>query len=63
MLGQQNTATAGAAVTGIRGDVYATKDVEVQASTGTINANKFNVQQSATMQYNSDLKCIEFVFL
>ncbi len=63
VLGAQSADSAGAAVTDIRGNVYAVQSIEAQPSTGTLNANKFNIQQSATMQYNSDLKCIEFVFL
>lgn len=36
--------------------------VYVKSSTGALTANKFNVTQSATIQYNSTTKSLDFVF-
>lgn len=60
-LGSQSS-TAGASIVEATGQLYVTPNVEVQPTTGTLNANRLSIQQSATMQYNSTNECIEFIF-
>jgi len=60
-LGSQSS-TAGASIVEVTGQLYVTPSVEVQPTTGTLNANRLSIQQSAVMQYNSTNECIEFVF-
>ncbi len=62
VVGAQNTASAGAAVTATTSQVYVDAILEYQPSSGTLRTKKYVVDSAVTLEYNSTTKSLDFIF-
>lgn len=62
LLHYKDDAASTTAVTSSTNQIYAAVGVSVQPSTGTIRADKYNIFDKATLQWNPALSAVEFIF-
>ena len=62
LLHYKDDAASTTAVTSSTNQVYAAVGVSVQPSTGTIRADKYNIFDKATLQWNANNQSVEFIF-
>lgn len=63
ILSYQSDASTGAAVSSNTNVVYGAVGIEAQPNTGTLKAEKYNVANHATIQYNSTTQALDFIFI